>query len=235
MLELLPDGTLSPLNQLSDEKTTRHVNRRQILQTIGVVGIGLVLSPKDIFAQSSDVGTWRDVVTHLVETVADCQQAAAINSQLARTTIYSAREATTFHDQYSAPYVFGRPAIASQRVICENGFEVNRLPYYDCQYPCRGGNDLNASEIITVTDPGERKRFGCVLAANGQRTELTRYDHAQYRDLAPHYDLDHTDWKVPYKRPLTGNGKSRIGFQIVHKTQTRRGKPLTEFIVGGDI
>jgi hypothetical protein len=229
----------APVNEASGAEDKSGIKRRQFLQTIGVAGIALALSPENLFAQSAgEAKEWRDLVTNFIFTVADDGQARVITSQLNRASIYyQSRDGSPFHDFYSAPHIFVGSTIDSQRVICGNGFQVVQLPYYDVGHPCRSVNDLNASEIFRVIDPDEIKRFGCVLTPDGSRTPLDYNDHAKYLGkAASDYGMNINEWEVPYKRRLTGVGRAHTGYHFIHKTQrTVHGRPRTDFIVSSDI
>ena len=239
MKHILPDEYL--MCDATDSSASAHpeMARRSFLQRAAMasVGFGLVLSAKNTLAQYSEEDVWRAIVGGLVYTIAGCQQVAAyIISRLNRSPLSRTSSAGDLHDYFRPPFVFGRPPIDPQRVICDNGFEVNRFPFYDAEYPCRNFSDLNAPEILTVTNPHEIRRFDCVLTPDGPRTQLERGDHAKYHDLAEHYDINPREWELPsYKRRLIGHGKAHTGYHIIHKTEIRSGKPRTEFIVSKDI
>ena len=58
------------------------VLRRQFLQTIGVAGMALALSPKSLFAQApSEAKEWRDLVNRFIFVVAEPSQAQAMTNQ----------------------------------------------------------------------------------------------------------------------------------------------------------
>jgi len=213
--------------------------RRNFLRLTGLaaVGFGFAASTKNVFAQSTEPAVWREAVARLIYTVAGCERLAEyLVSQLNQTPLYRAAVSNELHDYYSSPLVFGKPHIDPRRVICDNGFHVNRLPFYDAEFPCRDFNDLNHPEIQTVTDPGEIHRFGCVLTPDGPRTQFERSDHAHYHELAERYSINTSEWEVPsYKRRLRSHARAHTGYHIIHKTETRYGKPKTDFIVSKDI
>jgi hypothetical protein len=214
------------------------VRRRHFLQTIGVASLALALSRKTLFAQApSEAKEWRDLVNRFVYVIADPAQAQTMTAQLNRTPVYyQSRESAPLHTAYSSPHIFVGSTIDPRRVICENGFQVAQLPYYDKDCPCRGVNDINASEIYRVTDPDEMKRFGCVLVPDGPRTEINYSDHAKFGRAASEYSLNVNDWYVPYKRRMTGPRRAHTGYHFVHRTKrTVHGKPVTDFIVASDI
>jgi hypothetical protein len=229
----------SPNATASGAKGLGGVLRRQFLQTLGVVGIAAALSPESLFAQApSEDKEWRDLVNNFIFVVAEPSQAQAMTAQLNRTQVYyQSRQGLPLHMAHSSPYIFVGSNIDPRRVICENGFQVVQLPYYDSGCPCRGVNDMNASEIYRITDPDEIKRFGCVLVPDGPRTQLDYSDHAHYVGrAASDYQLNVNDWYVPYKRKVSGRRRSHTGYQFVHRTRRNvHGKPVTDFIVSGDI
>jgi hypothetical protein len=203
------------------------------LQTLGLVGVGLALSPKGLFAQPSDVGVWRDRVTGFVYTVCNDRRAQAINEQLFRARLEYAPSATDFHSYYSAPYVFVGTTIDPEEVICGNGFEVNRFPFYDVACPCRGVNDLNGHEIRRITNSKEMEYYGCVLAPSSRRMAVEARDHADYLRTISYYPYDPADFNVAYKRTFTGRGRSYIGYHVVHKTlKGPNDKPMGDVLLG---
>jgi hypothetical protein len=215
------------------------VLRRHFLQTLGLVGVVAALSPRSLLAQvPSEEKQWRDLVNRFIYVVAEPSQARAMTTQLNRTPVeFESREGTPLHMAYSSPYVFVGSSISPRRVICENGFQVVRLPYYDRNCPCGSGNDVNATEMYRVTDPDEIKRFGCVMVPDGPRTQIDYSDHAHYIGrTAEEYGLNVNDWTVPYKRRLVGPRRAHTGYQFVHRTRRNvHGKPVTDFIVSSDI
>jgi len=215
------------------------VLRRHFLQTLGLIGVAATLSPKSLFAQApSEAKEWRDMVNRFIYSVADRPQANAMTAQLNRTPLYyQSREGLELHAAYSSPHIFVGSTIDPQRVICENGFQVVKLPYYDSGCPCRRVNDINASEIYRVTDPAEINRFGCVLVPDGPRSQLDYSDHAHYvGETARKYELNVNEWYVPYKRRFAGPHRSHTGYHFVHRTRRDvHGKPVTDFIVSSDI
>jgi hypothetical protein len=236
MRETLLSDALSQPTYLSEAGSIQQIKRRQFLQTLGITSIGLAavaLSSKDVFAQCPDeVGLWRDHVTGFIYSVCNDRRAQAISSQLSRASIYCAPSPTDFHSYYSAPLIFVGTTISPEEVICGNGFEVNRFPYYDVQCPCRGINDLNAFEIRSVTHKTEIDRFGCVLAPHSIRSRVEYYDHADYNRTASAYGVDTAKVNVEYKRVFTGKGKSRYGYHIADKTRVgSNGKPFRDVLL----
>lgn len=209
----------------SNPEKLKGINRRQFLHTAGVVGVGLALSTKAVLArglvleQDTEFRRWRDRVTGFVYTVCSDGRAREINSQIYRANWDYTPRANDFHTYYSAPIIFVGMMINPERVICGNGFELNRFPYYDAQCPCRGSNDLNAFEIITVTHEKEINRFGCVLTPQGQRSRMQYGDHADYRNTVSKYGQNPDDMNVLYKRPFAGKGRVRYGYHVSHKTK----------------
>ncbi|HEY9405717.1 MAG TPA: twin-arginine translocation signal domain-containing protein [Pyrinomonadaceae bacterium] len=224
---LLEESFYQPAYSSESEKSPQ-VKRRQFLQTVGLVGVGLALAPNIVLAQHSDFKRWRDRVNGFVYSVCeDESRARTITSQLNSTGLQWRGETTDFHYYYAAPIIFAGGMILSERVICNNGFEVKRYPFYDHQYPCQHVTDLNAFEIRCVTNPVEIKEYGCVMAPHGRRRSLEGYaDHANYRRVAKTYDIDPDQFEPEYKRVFKGNKRAVIGYQIAHKTAVgTNGKP----------
>lgn len=214
------------------------VLRRQFLQTLGIFGVAAALSPKSLFAQApSEAKEWRELVNQFIYKVSGGSEADAMVNQLNRTSVYyESRDGMPLHPAYSSPYVFVGSTIGPRRVICENGFQVVKLPYYDSGCPCRGVNDLNGTEIYRVTDPDEIKRFGCVLVPDGPRSQIDYSDHAHWVGAAKEYDMKVDDWQVTYKRRLAGPRRSHTAYHFVHRTRRNaHGKPVTDFIVPSDL
>jgi len=211
------------------------MDRRNFVKTTAVVGAGLALLPKLVFAESPEAGVWRERVTNFVTRVCegDTRKATAINSLIWRSRVESAPTSSTFHTSFWAPLVFVT-TIDPQRVICDHGFEVRMFPFYDLQFPIRNINDLNAYEIRRVSNEREISRLGCVVAPNGPRLPVDTYrDHADYTQTVSSYRLNPTNFTPKYKRVFTGtNGRSRYGYQIEHKTDVGpSGKPLRDVLL----
>jgi hypothetical protein len=230
-------------NQLSGQRGG--VLRRQFLKTVGMVGVGLTLWPKDTLAIApSEADDWIQTVLILICAIFDCRKAEELRSLLYAMGVHDAPAATTFHERYRVPYLFGRPGIDPVHAICQNGFQITGYPYYDAEFPCRNFSDLNHAEIMAIASPHEIQRFDCVLTATGSREPLEANDHAVYQELLSHYkesensysSLSPRDWTPIYKRKVSGHGKAHTGFHIIHNTKTNRfGKPKSQFIVAKDI
>src|SRR5438874_2102838 len=106
----------------------------------------------------------------LVTSLTACRSAgeAAIETL---TNLSSARS-TDFHYYYAAPFIFLGATVSPEEVICGNGFEVNRFPFYDVRCPCGGISDLNAFEIRRISNGKEIEYYGCVLAPQSSRVPL---------------------------------------------------------------
>lgn len=216
----------------SESDKARPANRRQFLQTVGLVGVGLALAPKLALAQDSELARWRDRVTGFVYTVCSDSRARVITSQLNKTRLLWRRETSDFHYYYASPVIFEGGTILSEEVICHNGFEVNQFPFYDAQCPCERITDLNAFEIRTITNASEIREYGCVLAPYGKRWPVEHADHANYRRVSKNYDLDPDQFNPEYKRVFKGNGRAVHGYQLAHKTQVgSNGKPIKTVIL----
>jgi hypothetical protein len=219
------------------EEESSQTSRRDFIKRIGIAGIVLAISSRvsllaSVGHEFDELELWRHRVTGFVFTICETKNAKAIISNLERASISLAPASTNFHDSFSAPYVFGEPKINPEEVICGNGFEVNRYPFYDVKCPCRNVNDLNAFEIVRITDAAEIERYGCVLAPASARTAMGYSDYREFSVTAPEYELDATEFKVLYKRLFTGKGKSYMGFHIAHKTKVgRTGKPLKDLLL----
>jgi hypothetical protein len=235
MREPLLDDSFSYPTYQSDPEKTIQVGRRQFLQTAGLVGVALALSPKDVFAQDSEAGRWRDRVTGFVDTICNTGRARAINSQIYSANIYLAPRAADFHYYYSAPFIFVGTTVDPEEVICGNGFQVNRFPFYDVRCPCGGITDLNAFEIRRISNDKERERYGCVLAPYSTRTSLEYGDHADYRQTAQDYGLNPDQFQPEYKRVFKGKGRAYRGYQIAHKSQVGpNGKPVRDILLSSE-
>lgn len=211
------------------------VQRRQFLQTLGLAGVAITLSPKILVARDNMVARWRDRVTKFVYTICDDRRAQAITARLDRATIYSASHPNGFHYYWAAPLVFVGTTIDPEEVICGNGFEVNRLPFYDLRCPCGGITDLNAFEIRRVSNAREINDYGCVLAPVGSREGLQYADHADYRQTLSRYGYDPGQFTVDYKRVYKGKGRAYRGYQITHKTQVGENRqPLKDMLLSSE-
>ena|ERR1700752_2489518 len=233
MTEVLLSDALSPFNNAPRSELSG-IARRRFLQSALVVGVGIALYPTNALAEPSEAGLWRDRVTGLVETICEDNhdQAQSINYVIRKSTIEYAQPAKTFHDYYAAPLIFTL-RVNPESVICHNGFQLYWFPYYDIQHPVRGVSDLNAYEIRRVTNEKEISRIGCVVAPTSSRMSLdTKADHADYRRTAATYRVNPDDFKPEYKRIFTGKGRSRMGYQVAHKTATgSSGKPLRDILL----
>jgi hypothetical protein len=233
-----------------DRGQTGGTTRRDFVKVLGIATLGLAVSPKDLFAlaQYSDVDLWFSSMIQLMGAVFPCpEQLGELISLLQRTKIYYAPSATTFHAQYSAPFIFGKPGVEPVLVVCDNGFEITGFTYYDAQLPTRNISDLNHSEMMAVSSEREQQRFNCVLTADGERRQMEANDHAwydAYAETISHYKDSPTalkhyepkDWTPIYRRRVSGHGKAHTGFHVIHKRETdQRGKPRTQFVVSSDI
>jgi len=233
MKEVLLSDDLSPLQSMF-ERNHSAIPRRRFLQTATLIGAGLALCPTNVLAQSPDAGLWRDRVTGFVDMICEdnYQQARSINSVIKNSSVEVAPKGRTFHETYAAPLIFVT-RVLPQSVICHNGFQVLLFPYYDIQHPVRAVNDLNAYEIRRITNAGEISRLGCIVAPTSQRMSLeSRADHADYRSTAARYQLNPDEFNPEFKRVFTGKGRSRLGYQVAHKTATGpSGKPLRDILL----
>jgi hypothetical protein len=223
----------------SDERNSQ-TSRRRFLQTIGFAGIGLALSAeinlaassKSVLEESAEASRWRERVTDFVHVICEEKRARALGSKLASAELVYAPRPTDFHSFFSSQLVFGSPTIDPEQVMCGNGFEVNRYPYYDVQCPCRVTNDLNSFEIRRVTNESEIKFYRCVLAPASRRMAMERRDLADYRRTASSYGLASDDFTVLYKRVFTGRGETYFGYHISHKTKKgSNGRPLADLLL----
>jgi len=233
MYDLLLSDALSPFENAIGS-IARSVPRRRFMQTAAVVAGGFALWPKNAVAEPAEAGQWRDSNTKFVTTICEdnYQQAESINRVIWSSPIDYAQPARTFHDYYAAPLIF-TVRVVPQSVICHNGYQVYWFPYYDIQHPVRGVNDLNAYEIRRVTNQKEMSRLGCVVAPTSSRMSFDgRSDHADYSSTARRYDLNPDQFTPEYKRVFTGRGRSRLGYQVKHKTAVgQSGKPLRDILL----
>jgi hypothetical protein len=245
MLEILLSDTLSHLTLAPEPEKTQPLKRRQFLKTVGGAGVilaGLTLLPKNVLAGSTtaepacqeplEAGLWRDRVNGFIYDVCDNRRAREIGSLISRARVEYRPLTRNFHYYYSAPLIFVGTTISPEEVVCGNGFELNRYPFYDVQCPCGGINDLNAFEIRRVTNDKEIARFGCVLAPHTERSSITYNDHADYRQTASLYGLNPDQFDVPYKRVFKGRGRARYGYQISDKTHVgANNKPVLDVLL----
>jgi hypothetical protein len=225
----------------SEPEKTQPVRRRQFLQTMGLVGAGLALSPKDIFAgvpvPDSKAGQWRDTVTNFVYAVVESdRRARVISAKLSQATLYYAPEPSSFHSTFWAPYVF-RIRISYEVVVCSNGFEVDRFPFYATGCPCGSLTDLNAWEIRRIINAKEIEEYGCVVVPITTRTRLEDNDHADYRRTARRYGLNPSEYKPEYKRVFKSKtqGKSYNGYEIAYKPDgDASGKTLKDVLLSSE-
>lgn len=238
MPEVLLSDELSPNINYSCTESGQGSNRRTFLKTAAVAsaGLGLALvASKSAFAQSNEAGIWRDRVTHFIYTVSSQRRAPVLINQLSRASISWAPATRDFHYFFAAPLIFVGATIDPEVVICSNGFEVNRFPLYDINCPCSGVNDLNAFEIKRISHAAEITRLGCVVAPHSTRQPLQYADHAEYRRTAAEYGLNPDSFKPEYKRVFRGNGRSRKGFHVSHRTDVgANGKPLRDVLLSSE-
>lgn len=240
MLDILLSDKLSHMTPSLETQEIQPINRRQFLHRAGAAGLtlaGLALLPKDVFAESAyaepgEAGLWRDRVTGLVYSIFDDCRARTISSTISNARVAFRPEPVYFHDYYSAPLVFVGTTISPEEVVCGNGFELNRFPFYDVQCPCRGINDLNAFEIRRITNAKEINRFGCVMAPHGARRPMELNDHSDAYRTISQYGLTPDRVKPVAKRFYTGKGGGRIGYQVVDKAQTGpKGEPVMDVLL----
>lgn len=231
MRESLLDESLSPTTKRLEPGKTLQVERRQFLQTLGVVGVGLALWPGAASARAANAGVWRDRVTGFVYTVCNERRAQAINARLFRATLEYAPPPRTFHSYYAAPFIFVE-TIDPEEVMCGNGFQVNQFPLYDVRCPCSGMNDLNSHEINRITNKKEMDYYKCVLAPTSRRRQPDVNDHANYREVIKSYPYDHRNFNLEYVRDFEGQDETHPGYYITHKTQKgANGKPLGDMLL----
>jgi|GEM_PF-1962962 len=240
MLDILLSDELSHPTPSPETEKNQPIKRRQFLQRAGVTGLtlaGLALLPKEVFAgpayaEPGEAGLWRDRVTGLVYGIFDDCRAQRISSIISNARVAYRPDSVYFHDYYSAPLVFVGTTISPEEVICGNGFELNRFPFYDIQCPCRGANDLNAFEIRRITNEKEVNRFGCVMAPHGARRPVELNDHSDAYQTISRYGLSPNRVKPVAKRFYTGNGRGRIGYQVVDTAQTGpKGEPVMDVLL----
>jgi hypothetical protein len=233
MLDILLSDVLAHPTPTPEIENSEKPSRRQFFKTAlsaGAALTALALARKEVFAgltspepasqEPSQAGLWRDRVTDFVFNVFDNCRAQEIHDLISRTRVVRRAYTTDFHYYYAAPLVFVGLTIRPEEVLCGNGFELNRFPFYDVRCPCGNINDLNAFEIRRVTNAKEKERFGCVLAPHGSRRPMEYSDHADYRETARKYRLNPDRFDVTYTRPFVGGGRTVRGYQIKDKTQT---------------
>jgi hypothetical protein len=212
---LLDDALSQPTYSYEPEKAL-HVKRRQFLQTVGIVSVGLALAPKIVLAQDSDFARWRDTVNGFVYTVCNDRRAQGITSRIDGLRLVRRAVTRDFHYFYSAALIFVG-ATSPEEVMCGNGFEVNQFPFYDARCPCGSITDLNAFEIRRVSNSREIQKYNCVLTPHGRRTSLEYADHANYRRTASSYGLNPDQYVPEAKRVFRGRGRAVYGFQVADK------------------
>lgn len=232
MRELLLDDSFSQPVDAPEPGKPVQLGRRLFMKTIGFVGVGLALSSKAVFAQNNEAGLWRDRVSGFVHTVCNSRRADSISAHIYRAGLQYTPPTNDFHYYYAAPFIFVGMTISPEEVICGNGFEVNRFPFYDERCPCGNITDLNAFEIRRVSNGKEMARYGCVLAPASNRTRLEYADHADYRRTASEYGLNPDLYKPEYKRVFAGRGRAYRGYQISDRTQVGlNNKPVRDVLL----
>jgi hypothetical protein len=241
---LINDRTYEP--DLPETKTSSRPNRRNFLKTLGVagvVGVGLSLAPKQLFADPAKAyfnpatnspaawlascDDWRSCVQRFVRIIAaqDPDLAKWLIEQLEDSEVEAAPRYSGFHYRYAPRHAFSTK-IDRREVICGNGFMVNLFPYYGVDCTCPSLFDLNAPEMARLTNAMEMEYYHCVLAPAGPRvdTEDNQRDHTLYEELraASYKNHDPDDWSLRYKRRLVSvhTGKHYMGYGIEHKTET---------------
>lgn len=235
MREELLDVSLSPYSTKQKPGEFQNVNRRKFLQAMGVVGVGLALSPMGASAKAVNAGVWRDRVTGFVYTVCSERRAEAINSRLFSATLEYAPPPRSFHSFFGAPFVFVNTAIPPEEVICGNGFQVMQFPLYDVECPCGGLSDLNSHEIRRITNSKEMAYYKCVLAPVSQRRRPDAADHADYQQTLRYYPYSPNEVSLEYVRDFAGHGNQYPGYYVTHNTQKGPdGKPMGDILMGTD-
>lgn len=228
---LLDDGPSAAPRPDEPGKTLRP-DRRQFLCVVGLAGVGLALAPGAAMAQRGDFARWRDTVNGFVYSVCNDRRAQTITSQLDGMSLEWRHPTREFHYYYSASVIYVG-TLSPVEVICGNGFEVNRFPFYDARCPCESVTDLNAFEIRRVINAVEINHYGCVLAPLGRRTSLEYADLANYRRTAASYNLDPDLYMPEYKRVFRGKGRAVYGFQIADRSdmESKVAKPRRDFLL----
>src|SRR5712671_143010 len=207
----------------SETESSPLPNRRNFLKTLGlagVVGVGLSLAPKQLFADPAKAylnpatnpaawlascDDWRSCVQRFVRIIAASDPAMAkwINDQLEDSEVEAAPRYSGFHYRYAPSHAFSNK-IDRKEVICGNGFMVDLFPYYGVDCTCPSFFDLNAPEMTRLTNRTEMEYYNCVLAPAGSRVDTDDSDHARYEKLrATNYkNHDPDDWRLRYKRRL---------------------------------
>jgi hypothetical protein len=235
MRELLLDDSFSQPSYSPEPEKPLEFGRRPFIKTVGLFGVSLALWSKAVFAQDNEAGRWRDRVSGFVYTVCNSRRAEALSTQIYRAGVQYTPATNDFHYSFAAPFVFVGMTISPEEVICGNGFEVNRLPFYDVRCPCGNITDLNAFEIRRVTNGKEMARYGCVLAPASNRTQLQYADHADYRRTAAEYGLNPDQYRPEYKRVFVGHGKGYRGYQVADRTQVgTNSKPMRDVLLSSE-
>jgi hypothetical protein len=229
---------LKTRNVASSDKV-EGIHRRHFLKGLGIVTATLTLAPQVVLADTdAEAQEWYDLVNNFIFTVANGSQAQAMATQLSQMKIYHQTwSRTSTHWAHATPFIFDGATISSQRVRCDNGFQLVKLPYYDNTCPCNDFTDLNVAEVKTVIHPNETKRWGCVMAPAGERVPFNN-DHANYVERAAekYPEINLNEWKVTAERPMVGRGRRRTGFHLTHKTKrAASGRVKTDFIISSDI
>lgn len=235
MRELLLDDSFSQPAYSPEPEKAIQFGRRPFIKTLGLIGAGLALAPKVALAQDNEAGRWRDRVSGFVYTVCDSRRANTISTQIYKAGLQYTPTTSDFHYSFAAPLIFVGMTISPEEVICGNGFEVNRFPFYDVRCPCGSITDLNAFEIKRVTNGKEIAQYGCVLAPASNRTPLQYADHSDYRRTAGSYGLNPDQYTPEYKRVFVGHGRAYRGYQIADKTQVGpNNKPIRDVLLSSE-
>ena len=235
-------------NDLSEHEGVQF-KRRDFLRTLGVVGVAsaaLALTPSRALAKpfltasqwQKSCDDWRDCVMELVTAIYEGNSRGdRINEKLSNAKLYlnSGIDSDYIHDRYSARHVF-RIEIDYDEVICTNGFMVKRLPFYGLTCGCAEEKDLNAPEISRIISASAIRYYGCVLAPNGYRRELSEADHANYqKNIDRSSSHDASDWSPAYVRSFIKKktGEKFPVYGLKHKTETDDfGDPNADVIIG---
>jgi len=234
-----PSDNFSKTASLSDSLVADRIERREFIRRVIVAGVGvagLAASSELASAQQfDDPEAWRYQVKGFVNTVFDPRRARDINSQIQDISMGRAPAASDIHSAYSAPWIFTSATIGTVRVVCDNGFALDRFPLYDAQCPCRDGRDLNAAEIASITSPFEINRLGCVVTPDSARMPVEYNDHANVRELIRSvYNRNPDDFRIHYKRHFTTHRgrRHRTYYASDHARLTPQGQPEKTLFVG---
>src|SRR5437763_13094442 len=156
--------------------------RRDALRALALTGASILLTPllrasTASWSTSSDYSPaiWKERLTIFLSDVLPGDARGTVVERV------KAAPCTTgivqaFHDQFSSPVRLYLRLAPMATLFEDVTLEIDQLPYYDRQNPCRRTKDLNAAEMARIIEPSERQFYGCVLSPCSERRSLTAQD-----------------------------------------------------------